>query len=257
MPTYLKRKNASGDTEGDLRYQFKTFVAAVGGDASDSNFIKWLVARDGEQGSGGGGGNQREESKRKLSKTGMLHFQADFTRILVERVGDGRLDPILNVSDQASSASAAFNKDEVLACSDDYELREIGSRLRNMICDFRIFWRFGVYISVSGRGTEKGKWVWHPSRTAHPYYRKHPDAITALVIETDARTKYPTHEQKKTALLTIDGLVLHELPTQASVALAAEQKDEMGTLISYEKPAFVTICLFCHAILSTTRNCVL
>ncbi|KAK3266816.1 hypothetical protein CYMTET_24588 [Cymbomonas tetramitiformis] len=57
----------------------------------------------------------------------MLHFQSDFTRILVERVGDGRLDPILNVSDQASAA-AAF-KDEVLACSDDYELREIGSNL--------------------------------------------------------------------------------------------------------------------------------
>eukprot|EP00854_Cymbomonas_tetramitiformis_P000950 gene950-1468_t len=155
----------------------------------------------------------------------MLHFNADFTRILVERVSDGRLDPILNVSEQASAVKSF--KDELLACSDDYELREIGRRLKNMICDFRISWRLGVYVSVAGRGTEKGKWVWHPSRTAHPYYRKHPDAIKALVIETDARTKYPTHEQKKEALLTIEGLVLYEPPAQASYALAAEQKDEL------------------------------
>ncbi|KAK3256969.1 hypothetical protein CYMTET_33928 [Cymbomonas tetramitiformis] len=77
---------------------------------------------------------------------------------------------------------------------------------------------------LSGRGTEKGKWVWHASRTAHPYYRKHSDAIRALIIETDARSKYPSHEQKKAALLSIDGLVLHELPAQA---LAGEAKDEM------------------------------
>ncbi|KAK3234034.1 hypothetical protein CYMTET_55694 [Cymbomonas tetramitiformis] len=190
---------------------------------------------------------ERGESKRKLSKTGMLHFNADFTRILVERVSDGRLDPILNVSEQASAVKSF--KDELLACSDDYELREIGRRLKNMICDFRISWRLGVYVSVAGRGTEKGKWVWHPSRTAHPYYRKHPDAIKALVIETDARTKYPTHEQKKEALLTIEGLVLYEPPAQASYALAAEQKDELGTLTS-----LINFFFTCFVVLPRRRH---
>eukprot|EP00854_Cymbomonas_tetramitiformis_P012751 gene12751-15076_t len=162
MPISLKRKNASGVKEGDFREQFKSLVAAVGGDASDENFIK-----------GGGGGNPRGEPKKKLSKTGMLHFNADFTRILVERVTNGWFDPILNV-------------------------------------------------------TEQGKWVWHPQRTAHPYYKKHTDAIKARVIETDARTKYPTHEEKRKAFLTIEGLVLHELPAVASDALTAEHQDELG-----------------------------
>ncbi|KAK3286463.1 hypothetical protein CYMTET_5965 [Cymbomonas tetramitiformis] len=225
MSNSLKRKNASGVKEGDLREKFESFVAAVGGTASDENFIKWLVARDGEEGSGGGGGNQGGESKKKLSKTGGLHFQADFTRIMVERICDGRLDPLLNVTDQAFAATAF--REEVLACSDDYDVRDVSRRLRNMICDFRIFWRYGVYTCVSGRGTEKGKWVWQASRTAHPYYRKHTDAIQALVIETDARTKYPTHEEKKAALLSIDGLVLHELPAKALDALDGEAKDEM------------------------------
>ncbi|KAK3286929.1 hypothetical protein CYMTET_5537 [Cymbomonas tetramitiformis] len=144
---------------------------------------------------------------------------------MVERICDGRLDPLLNVTDQAFAATAF--REEVLACSDDYDVRDVSRRLRNMICDFRIFWRYGVYTCVSGRGTEKGKWVWQASRTAHPYYRKHTDAIQALVIETDARTKYPTHEEKKAALLSIDGLVLHELPAKALDALDGEAKDEM------------------------------
>ncbi|KAK3288800.1 hypothetical protein CYMTET_3737 [Cymbomonas tetramitiformis] len=163
---------------------------------------------------------------------------------MVERVCDGRLDPILNVSDQAYSA-AAF-REEVLACSDDYDVRDVGRRLRKMICDFRIFWRYGVYTCVSGRGTEKGKWVWHASRTAHPYYRKHSDAIRALVIETDARSKYPSHEQKKAALLSIDGLVLHELPAQA---LDGDAKDEMGTLI-----CLIKFCFTCFVVSPRRRH---
>ncbi|KAK3272221.1 hypothetical protein CYMTET_19465 [Cymbomonas tetramitiformis] len=167
MPISLKRKNASGVKEGDFREQFKSLVAAVGGDASDENFIKWLVARDGWGGEGRRWGQPAGGAEEEAVKDGMR-----LPHILLERLG--------------------------------------------------------VYSSVAGRGTGKGKWVWHPQRTAHPYYKKHTDAIKARVIETDARTKYPTHEEKRKAFLTIEGLVLHELPAVASDALTAEHQDELG-----------------------------
>eukprot|EP00854_Cymbomonas_tetramitiformis_P005130 gene5130-6241_t len=90
----------------------------------------------------------------------MLHFNADFTRILAERVTDRRLDPD-HERHRAGERHQSF-KDEIVSSCEEYDEREIDRRLRNSICDYRIFWRLSVYTSVAGRGATKGN-KWDPS----------------------------------------------------------------------------------------------
>jgi len=144
-------KRKGNDKEGLLRDEFEEVVKAVGGEATDENFIKWLVARHGEEQLRGGKEAKREG---KLSKSKQLQFNSDFNRILLERCKDGRLDPLLNVNDQ-KSAVAAF-KTELLGEDDIYDGREVGRRIRASICDHRIFWRYGPWVSVAQRGEAGG-----------------------------------------------------------------------------------------------------
>ncbi len=216
-----------------LKAEFQAACAAVGGEATESNFVNWLIAKAGT----GPGGEDAEAAlarkegsnkpKRKPRGVSEMSLDKDFKTQFLLRVQDGRIEPLLNVREQAVEVAALKEK----LVEDGHQLTAVSNKLRAHISTLRIFWRVGVYHH---KGTEEAAggqklqlWGWASGRNAHPYVKAHPEVVD-LRLKTSGPDKYPTHAEKEAALKAVPGLSLHELPSTKAECLEGEARQAMG-----------------------------
>ena len=210
----------------------------MGGEATEANFVNWLIAKAGT----GPGGEEAEEAlakdapkKRRRESRGVTgtSLDADFKKQFLLRVQDGRLEPLLNVREQAVEVAAL--KDKLV--QDGHSATAVSSKVRAFIATLRIFWRVGVYHhrgseETAGDGQKLQLWGWAPGRTAHPYVQAHAEVLD-IRLKTTSAGKYPTHAEKEAALKAVPNLTLHDLPTSKAECLQGEAREAMG-----ESPLF-------------------
>jgi len=215
-----------------LKAEFQAACAAVGGEATEANFVNWLVAKAGT----GPGGAEAEEAlgkdarkKRRRESRGVTgtSLDADFKKQFLLRVQDGRLEPLLNVREQAVEVAAL--KDKLV--QDGHSAAAVSTKVRAFIATLRIFWRVGVYHRLgteeAADGQKLQRWGWAPGRTAHPYVQAHAEVLN-IRLKTTAAGKYPTHAEKEAALKAVPNLSLHTLPNTKGECLEGEARETMG-----------------------------
>ncbi|KAK3251035.1 hypothetical protein CYMTET_39614 [Cymbomonas tetramitiformis] len=153
------------DTQ-QLKAEFQLACAAVEGEATEANFVNWLIVAKAGKGPGDGGGGGCLVNKRP-KKHGGRPWRSQW-----DVPGPRFQDPVLAKGPGRPDRAAA-------------QCARASKRSR------------GTQETADGQKLQL--WGWAPSRTAHPYIKAHPEVLDIL-LKTPDPDKYPTHAEKEAAL---------------------------------------------------------